>query len=527
MGEQARFASRPLPRNTIARELQRESHIHSEGSESRAARPSNPEPYQQPLNRMPSLPDFPHPLSFTSHRGGRHPGFWYTPHGSLADPDEDISMVSWPSQQPTSHMSGRDGFCNPLFSPWVQNTALQGPHASLNMNGSRPRKDKSARQVMMALRDDQFGQILEAISPSKKPHDPLHGLPLQHDARQPVTQTLRPPKMGTLSVPVRPSSTSVARTTSHPDLNAALRNCAKRPLSDQANFDISTASMTAAQAVHQTNKKESRDMLQSRMPTPNPFMLAPQRQDSDIFMRDGSSNFSSLSRFERGPAQLGSKIGSAHAPSAGGNLKSRKEGLATDDSDLLNVEVRHDQDLLPDMDASTTAKSRRAANDPDRTPRSRQNDVSTSVPKDVEIIDVDAIDPSLVAEATAGLAGLSPFKPSHKAGKSSISSTGRLERQLYSALSEELGSFQAETNDVAMGLELTQALSITGTYSDLSGSTMLNPTVDEFEPVGKRKRQGTIGNDRDLIPMKKKEKAQPASIEDDDIPEDMPRLRGD
>jgi hypothetical protein len=289
--------------------------------------------------------------------------------------------------------------------------------------------------------------------------------------------------------------------------------------------------------MHQTSKKEDWYTSQSRIPaphpfmtrmlTPNPFMLGPQRWDSDVSMRDDSSNLSSLSRFERDPALSRNKAGSAHAPLTEGNMKSRKEGLATDDGDFLDVDIRHDQSLLPVLSANPSTKAKSTANDTDITPRNRAVETLARLPSHVEVIDVDAIDPSLVTETTADLAKLSPFKPSHKSGMSSISSTGRLERQLYSALCEELGSFEQQMNSTGMGHELAQALSGNGTYSDLNGDTMLNPAVGEFELVVKRKRQGTLGGERDKSPMKKKERARQAIAENNDTSEDMPRLRDD
>nr|GFD59426.1 hypothetical protein [Tanacetum cinerariifolium] len=77
-----------------------------------------------------------------------------------------------------------------------------------------------------------------------------------------------------------------------------------------------------------------------------------------------------------------------------------------------------------------------------------------------------------------------------------------------------------------MGPELTQVLS-GGSHNDLSGSTMLESSINESEPLIKRKRQGTLGDDRDKSPAKKKERARQATVEDDDLPDNMPRLRGE
>ena len=551
VGESAMFALQCFPRHTMARELQRESRIHSAhspNSDFEPARPANPEPHQLPPDQLPLTSDFPQLPSYMVHRGGGRPGIWHNLYGSFVDHDDDTSMGSWPSQRYASNMSGLQGFYDPSFLPctygmgpsWPQHAALSGQCASSNSNGIRSRRDKNAQQIMMALRDDQSRQSLEAVSPSKKQRVPPNGLPAQRitqAVRPPIAQAHRPPKMGALSVPVRPSSAVVDRTTSYPDFNTALRTNSKRPSSNQANFNATAASKSTLQTTHQTNKKEDCDTSQSRMlvshpfmtrvPTPNPFMLGPQRRDSDVSMRDGFSNFSSFSRFERDPAQPRNKAGSAHAPSTGGNVKSRKEGLATDDCDLFDMNIRHDQNLLPVLSANPSTKAKSTADDTDRTPGNRAAETLARLPSHAEVIDVDAIDPSLVTEKTADLAKLSPSKPSHKSGMSSISSTGRLERQLYSALGEELGSFEQQMNTTGMGHELGQALSGNGTHGDLSDNIMLDPAVGEFEPVVKRKRQGTLGGERDKSPMKKKERARQAIVENNDTPEDMPRVRGD
>jgi len=407
------------------------------------------------------------------HRGGGHPGpgIWYNAYGTLGEP-ERVSIRSFPSQRYASNMSGLEGFYDPSFAaqvvpPWVHNATLSGQFVNPSVNSKRQQKDTNTQKVMMALRDDQFGQILEALSPSKAERSKPNGLPMQ-------SQFHRPPKMGALSVPVRPSSAAMARTVL--DHNASSRN--RRPSLDQANLNV------AAPPKH-TSRKENQD---PRSHTPIPFMLASQRLDTDVSMRDGSSNASSLFKFDRDPKGLSDKAGSAHAPAA---INSRKEGLATDTDDSIDLDVRHNQNLL--------------VTDPDQAPRNNHS----------EVIDVDAIDPSL----TADLAKLSPFKPSHKAGMSSVSSTGRLERQLYSALGEELGSFE-QLADNEMGPELANALGGIS-HSELSGSTVLDPIVES----AKRKRQGTLGGERDQSPMKKKERQ--ATAEDEDIPDDMPRLRGD
>lgn len=487
MAERARPTAQPLPPKSMAREIQQGFRTHRANSpefDSELIRPTNPEPFQQPPDQVLSLPSY--PIPFMGHRAGAHPGTWYNAYGASGEPDKSVHVRSFSSQRYTSNTSGSESFYDASFPPPLRthSATLSGQLACPPVTSRRPRNTNNAQQMMITLRDDQFGQILEALSPPKGDRrKPLHA----------QTQSHRPPKMGALSVPVRPSST--ANTRSIPDLNTPSRN--RRPSSDQTSFDMIASTRDT------TSKKENRG---PRLQRPISFVLESQRCDSDVSMRDSSSIASSLARVEKDLGGLGSKIGSAHAPSAARKVKSRKEGLVNDTGDFDNSS-RHDQSLLLMANAPETV-----AHGPARTPRNNH----------FEVIDVDAIDPSL----TADLANLSPFKPSHKAGMSSISSTGRLERQLYNALGEELGGFeQMNTNE--MGSELAKALA-GGSQSDLNGSTLLDSTI-EFEPVVKRKRQDTLGGERDKSPAKKKERARQAMIEseEEDLPDDMPCLRGD
>lgn len=159
----------------------------------------------------------------------------------------------------------------------------------------------------------------------------------------------------------------------------------------------------------------------SRVPTPHPF-VAPQvsRWDSDVSMRDTSSGASSLSCQQL--AEL--KTSPVHIPLVETNVKSRKEGMHPPAGLSPGSDTCHGQDIPPRVDKQ--------------------------------------------------------FVPGHK-GMSSMDSTGRLERQLFSALGEELNSF-SENIDPASASRL----------EDLGDS-----------PVAKRKRQGTFGAERDRSPIAK------------------------
>jgi hypothetical protein len=158
--------------------------------------------------------------------------------------------------------------------------------------------------------------------------------------------------------------------------------------------------------------------------------------DSDVSMRDTSSVFSNLTRqlpqphVEPSPSQV---------PAADGSIKSKKEGIPPHSSLPSSHDTRHDQSLLPEIDDGKQ------------------------------------------------------FLPSHK-GMSSMDSTGRLERQLFSALGEELNNFN-------QGTEL--------------GSFEMSAT--------KRKRQGTFGAERDRSPIAKMVREEGKDVQD--VVED-PHLRG-
>jgi hypothetical protein len=182
------------------------------------------------------------------------------------------------------------------------------------------------------------------------------------------------------------------------------------------------------------------------------------------------------------------KTSPAPIPTASGGIKSRKEGI-----DMLATsppfDVRHDQGLLPEADPATKHKG-----------ASRDTSNVTSPHAHIDdIIDIDAVDDT--------------FAPRHKRAMSSIDSTSRLERKLYSALGEEL-SFHADA-DPMPGVENEEVT---------RGTDLVDLKFDV--PATKRKRQGTLGGERDRSPMAKMVREQ---IDDDRCGESsgMPHLRGE
>jgi hypothetical protein len=492
------------------------------------ARPHNPEPTRKPSSHLPSISHFSKPP--TAFRGHGRAGIWSDTFSSLGDNANDISMDTWSTQRTTSGSTGDLAMPDYMYTsshplkqgaPWMRSMSQYDHSASTDWDDHRPRMEKE-RQLVVTLRDDQLGQIIEAISPPKQNRELPHGFGSQrheHAGRPPTAHTYYPPKMGAPPPINRPSSAAMARTSSYPDFNNALRNAANiQSPGKQYSHDTLKDRPPTMYHPSMSSSKENRPPSQARLPTPfpnanrvptpNPFSQRQPTFASDVSMRDPSSALSSVYRFSRSEApppstELG-KANSAHAPQTV-NVRSRKEGMASDSPKLPEQAVRHDQSLLPAVSVESRTSRRQSSKGHDRHGHSTHK----NIPDVVEVIDVDAIDPGLDSNASLDHNKLSPFRPNHKLGASlsSIDSTGRLERQLFSALGEELGSFDQQIDTTGMGPELAQALTGGTTHSDISGTTMLNPAASDFEPTVKRKRQGTLGGDRDRSPMTKKEKA--------------------
>ena len=390
---------------------------------------------------------------------------------------------------------------------------------STDWENHHPGKDKE-RQLVVTLRDDQLGQIIEAMSPPKQNRELQHGFCSQHHenaGRPPTAHTYHPSKPEIVPPVNRPSSASIVRKSSYAELNNVLRNASNKqsPTKQRSQDKVNDKSSTLNHLSVSTNKENyppSQSRLPTpflhanRVPTPNPFAQRLPTYTSDVSMRDPSIALSSIYRFNRSEAPPlttePAKFGSAHQV------------------------MRHDQSSPPSPNSGSQAVHTFASKGQDIPLHDTQN----GIPDLVEVIDVDAIDAHLATNTALDSTKLSPFKPCHKTGVSlsSIDSTGRLERQLFSALGEELGSFEHHIDNTGMGPELTQAIGGGMAHSDVSGTVMLNPTASDFEPTIKRKRQVTLSHgDRERSPMTKKEKAELVGAEGQDEEEVVVCLRGD
>ena len=346
-------------------------------------------------------------------------------------------MDSWArTTQPLNDISMADMYASGYSKPgeaWeTMSPYNQQPNKAPDGNGQ-----KSARHVVVTLKDDQLGQLVRMNSHETPP------LVSSYDERgmgkigsffssmvclaDTVTQieALSPPKKGT----------QTSNSQNHPPLPARMTSLFTRP---------SAAALARKASYRDATKTEKENRPSARMAAAYPYLnreAQSQMQnvggfDSDVSIRDLSSVFSMAAPVAE------HRSSPAHVSSAGGTIKSRKEGQAA------VYETRHDQSLFPEFDS-----------------------------KDAKV-------PSDARDVGAGTNPDQEFTPCHKA-MSSVDSTARFERQLYSALGEELSGFQDDVMDPAETMSVPV------------------PAMEDFDTsASKRKRQGTFG-DRDRSPMMK------------------------
>lgn len=500
-------------------------------------RSRNSEPFQRPRTQPPPHSHFPKPSLGT--RGHGRADIWDDSFGSFRDNHDNTSLDSWSAQRSTSNSTGDaflgDGIFGPSHAsrppPWRNPPPKFQETVKPNWAGQHPRKDQD-QQFVITLRDDQLGQIIQAISPPKRHQDLGQGTESQrgvHSGRPPAPHMYCPPKMGSLSLTGPPSAAVLARKSSYSNLSVASRNAQNRPSPDKPG--ATHHSKTHATAIYHpsvSSDKENFPPSQSRLPTafpmanrvPTPDVFAPSlaQFDSDISMRNPSSLFSGYNQAgSRIPvlSEIHNKHSPAHTPSNHGGIKSRKEGLAHDSLHLSEQGVRHDQSLLPHMTSKQSAVERPMGREQFGTSRDTPKMRPKAIPDIVEIIDVDAIDPDLSTEVPPDATKLSPYQPQHKPGMSSMDSTTRIERETRDALGVYLGAH----SDIDMGPELAHALRESTVVEGLGASPRLEPRTSEFEPAAKRKREGTEETES---PVSKREKGGNPDVEE--VAEDMAML---
>jgi hypothetical protein len=398
------------------------------------------------------------------------------------------------------------------FSAWAQGVSKHASkHASPGRDSHRSRRPKG-NSIVVTLEDEQSGKTLDVVSPSKKGLNPPLDLSVSRHGHRihPLTAQTSTPTT------IRP----VLATQGHPSSYMSLSDIPKLSTFDKGG--AAAALVVQSPTVHHpsySSDKENRNPSQPWLPTssssqtniaptPNMFAHRMSSRKHDAHVKDASSIFPNLPDCDQNrPHSALMKVNPAHSPSVFGNVKSRKEGIASETPKLSGYEVRHDQSLLPTLDdVSTDTRKPDAKN-------YHQDSTFVTRTQPVDVIDVDAIDPQ-ISHATEKLPY---FRPSHKSGMSSIDSTVRLERTLYSALGEELGGFGHQMDTTNMGPELAQALTGTLVSAEHTDRSSTSSAATDSEGMAKRKRQGTLGGERGRSPTTKKEKSKQAEVEDEGV----------
>jgi hypothetical protein len=483
---------------TISRSTNAFSNAYDIHMQSPLSRASTSSLLQRRISHPPPLSHYPKPpLGSRGHRGA---DMCDNSFDSFRDNSKIAGSESWSTVRSTSNSTGDLFMDDCMFAssqslkplkPWKKPPSRH--QQSSRLGEGRQNQDG---QVVMTLHDDQFGQILEALSPPKRYQDlPPQGSNATNagEGHRPAGHTYHPPKMGSLPDPGRPSAAALARKNSYSDLPTALRTMPHKPSPDKLN----TASIYHPSM---SSNKENFPSSQSRLPTPfpcanrvatpnSPGSMRP-RWDSDVSMRDPSSLFSQYNG-ERPLilSEIQNKQSAAHPPSTIGGTRSRKEGLAHHNSlRLLETGSRHDQSLLPPTNSKHSLKP--TPRDPFISAKSTPN----ILPNPIEIIDVDAIDPQLDSTTP-------PFhNAKHKQGMSSVDSTAQIEQTLYSVLGPEYSTFESGANASDVENQLAHSLRETTPVN-----TPLNPNANASEPARKRKRG--LARDESGSPLGKRERS--------------------
>lgn len=474
------------------------------------------EPHGRPNTApIPHMPQFPKPPAGERNRGKA--GRWENSFAeSFTDPCDNASMMDlWRTQRMGSNSTTDVSMPDLLFaSPSASKTrtSWQNPSSVQISTNKRDferdtRNEREEKHVVVTLREDQLGLLVKALSPPKKIRRSEQGTYQNYQAYShsdhSIPQTC-PPKMGPMGAPLsrRPSTAGLALTTSYCDSNLQLRNISNKvsPTKQKDNTTLKEVGQSSS-ILHGSSvqRKENRNPSENRVATPHPFGRMPTPQnymqspvwgpshlngapwESDTDMRDPSSLFSSLIRLEKRPQQtvLG-KTSPTLVPTANGNVKSKKEGRGMDVPANVGLSVRHDQSLLPPSAGTKQAPELNIS--PQNTPEVKRS-------------------PHAHIEETSNLNEPKFFVPGHRSGMSSME---RVETQLYSALGEELNSFNEHVASANLGCETLSGLEV-------------------FEsPLMKRKRGTTSGGDRGRSPNTKLLREENA-----DTGPHQPEMRGD
>ena len=375
--------------------------------------------------------------------------------------------------------------------------------------------------MVVTLREDQFGQLVEALSPPKRGREhSRHSDQECNSTTHPLNQAY-PPKMAT-GVPIntKPSAASLARTASYPDFNPHIRTLSNKPSPTKPDDKVKGIYENQESPGVHTSQWSFTSGKENRVPTPFPFASdtrsgtpypftlhqlgqteAPglgvrqiqgqgpvlSNWDSDVSMRNPSSMVSSLTRAVKREQQ--GRSSPVTMPNASGNVRSRKEGLKSDNDSPAPVlgeqGVRHDQSLLPNPQG-LIARSSRKGHD-----HGRGSATATANHQHA----------SLQSMLNAAEQDQDNFIPRHRSGVDSLDSIGRVEKQLFSALGEELSfNHQDETTQLHHDHKSQE---IENDSMHMTEGLLAGLSDFDDSPVQKRKRNGSFGAERGKSPVMK------------------------
>ncbi|KAF2276972.1 uncharacterized protein EI97DRAFT_489528 [Westerdykella ornata] len=431
-------------------------------------RPPNPEPGSRPNTApVPDISQFPKPPGHD--RGRTRDQGWEefiadSVEGSSVEESTNWSTLRAISKPATDSMPE----CNNA-SPHL--SAQKGTRQSQRKIEQAKRKrgrnepqgktDDERRHVYVTFREDQLGRLVEAFSPPK----PIHNPHVQHGHSQcphrgvPHPSPVFPPHKEKVQVPanLRPSPSALERRATRNDfINTAYTSHVKGHARGKGSM---TGLICADDESDTRNVSEIRGHgsypAGSHVSTTHPFVqrhlwessnLTDDAWATDVDMRDAPTMFTNTARLQNSLQQPTSA--GIHSPvpppSAHGSIKSRKEGMRMESPAAVPETAPHDQGLVPTLDETTNSPSGEEAvmpRAPAPTPASFAQTDSTSAMAELE----------------------------------------RVESELFTALGEELNSFNKEN---------ASPLATAATDVDIL------PGLEDFNsPPAKRRRPDVFGGE--------------------------------
>ncbi|ORY15731.1 hypothetical protein BCR34DRAFT_163502, partial [Clohesyomyces aquaticus] len=572
-------------------------------------KPHKPEPYSKPKTEPHAhLPPFPRPPT-RGKMAAPNEAWTDSMSGSFGTLFDEISMMdTWSTRQTsssaTANISTTDLLASPpsseMASAWQNHNPIEEQERAREKarEEQRRRSERQERQVVMALRDDQFETLIEAISPQKKglQHDQSSSHWYDQDRKHQMgPSTHQPPRMAPMGPPMntRPSAAALARTSSYSDLNSnsPFRNApVSMPMASKGGSSTTNpyddkrggpsahkSPLTITYHPSYASDKENIAPNPSRAPTPRPSGMSVSTESrvptpypfpprhlpgsanppyytswgggsgpADIEIRDSSSMFSSLvrGRTDLNPRSQhpphpypGSTKGSpalAPLPAASGSVKSRKEGLGLGTATGTGTGTEtgsptgpRSQQASPRVGLAQAQQAQSQSQDKQKSVPRSTTPGSTPLTRIENIVHTNMNTNAEDRANRGGIGSGSPerthtqtktsqqlqqqgsqhhFVPGHKSHRH-VDSIDKIERQLWSALGDEMATFDAGADIADADVEHGNSTSTSFEQGHNDAAKIVSPVLDtggltlaqlgELEQaesaVVKRKRQGSVG----------------------------------